>query len=105
MTWEGYRDAVHHCREKSHVAKDQLEFKLASTKDNKKGSFKYAYNKRRIKDNSGPLLDEVGHLTNRDADKERAGSCYHWTSLHYFSTVLGVWKVSVDCKLANVPIF
>ncbi|KAK4816993.1 hypothetical protein QYF61_025913 [Mycteria americana] len=46
------------------------EFKLSSTvKDNKKGFLKYVNSKRRIRDNIGPLLDEVGHLTNRDVDK------------------------------------
>lgn len=34
---EGYRDAVHHCREKICVAEAQLELKLAETVgDNKK---------------------------------------------------------------------
>lgn len=30
-TWQGYRNGVHHCREKIHVAEASLEFKLAST--------------------------------------------------------------------------
>ncbi|GAB0207774.1 hypothetical protein GRJ2_003243100 [Grus japonensis] len=69
-TREDYRDAVGHCSEKIPVCKAQLEFKLASTvKDNKKGVFKYVNSKRRIRDNIGLLLDEVGHLTNRDIDE------------------------------------
>ncbi|GAB0179481.1 mitochondrial enolase superfamily member 1 [Grus japonensis] len=68
--WEDYRDAAHLCREKNHVTKVQLELKLASTVgDNKKGFFKYVNNKRRTRDNIGSLLDENGHLTNRDIDK------------------------------------
>ena len=70
VTGEDYRDAVHHCREKIRATKAQLEFKLASTvKDNKKGFLKYVNRKRRIRDNIGLLLDEAGHLTNRDVDK------------------------------------
>ncbi|GAB0208000.1 mitochondrial enolase superfamily member 1 [Grus japonensis] len=69
-TWEDYRDAARLCREKIHAAKAQLELKLASTVgDNKKGVFKYVNNKRRTRDNIGSLLDENGHLTNRDIDK------------------------------------
>ncbi|KAK4831728.1 hypothetical protein QYF61_018858 [Mycteria americana] len=67
---QDYRDAVRHCREKIHVAKDRLEFKLASTvKDNKKGVLKYVNSNRRFRDNIGLLLDEVSHLTNRDVEK------------------------------------
>ncbi|GAB0177896.1 hypothetical protein GRJ2_000254900 [Grus japonensis] len=69
-TREDYRDAAHLCGEKIRAAKAQLELKLASTVgDNKKGFFKYANNKRRTRDNIGSLLDENGHLTNRDIDK------------------------------------
>ncbi|KAK4830736.1 LOW QUALITY PROTEIN: hypothetical protein QYF61_013186 [Mycteria americana] len=71
-TQEDYRDTVHHSRKKIHAAKAQLEFKLASTvNDNKKSFFKNVNSKRRIRDNIGPLLDEVGHLTNREIDKEK----------------------------------
>ncbi|KAK4828074.1 hypothetical protein QYF61_023134 [Mycteria americana] len=51
VTWEDYRDAVRHCREKIHAAKPRLEFKLASTvKGNKKGFLKYVNSKKRIRD-------------------------------------------------------
>ncbi|KAK4832011.1 hypothetical protein QYF61_020449 [Mycteria americana] len=60
-TWEDYRDAVCHHREKICAAKARLEFKLASTvKDNIKGFLKYVNSKGRIRNNIGPLLDE-GH--------------------------------------------
>lgn len=50
------------------MAKAQLEMKLASSTavDNKKGFLKYVNSKRNIKENIGLLLDEVGHLTDRD---------------------------------------
>lgn len=52
------------------MIKAQLEFKLTSTvKDNKKGLLNYVNCKRRIRANISLLLDEVGHLTIRDADK------------------------------------
>ena len=89
VTREDYRDAVHHCREKICAAKAQLEFKLASTvKDNKKGFFKYVNSKRRIRDNIGPLLDEVGHLTNRDIDKAETLNAF-FASI--FNTDDGPW--------------
>lgn len=37
VSWEDYRDTIHHCREKTGVTKAQLELKLASTVwDNKR---------------------------------------------------------------------
>jgi len=52
------------------VDQARLQFKLASTvKDNKRGFFKHVNSRRRIRDDIGLLLDEVGHLTNRDVDK------------------------------------
>jgi len=44
--------------------------------DNKKGLLKYVNSKRRIRDNIGPLLDEAGHLTNRDIDKEESFNAF-----------------------------
>ncbi|GAB0206495.1 mitochondrial enolase superfamily member 1 [Grus japonensis] len=88
-TWEDYRDAVRHCREKIRVVKAQLEFKLDSTvKDNKKGFLKYVNSKRRTRDNIGPLLDEVGHLTNRDVDKAEMFNAFFAS---VFNTSDGPW--------------
>lgn len=40
---------------------------MASTlRNNSKGIFTYVNSKRRTRDNIGPLLDENGHLQNRD---------------------------------------
>lgn len=69
MTWEDYRDAVQHCREIICEAKAQLELKLASTVEGNKKDFKYINSKRSTRENIGPLLDEDGHLTNRDIHK------------------------------------
>ena len=57
-------------------------------KDNKKGSFRYVNSKRRIRDNIGPLLDEVGHLTNRNVDKAEIFNAFFAS---VFNTDDGLW--------------
>jgi len=55
---------------KVHAVKTQLELRLASSvRDNQKDFLKYVNRERRTKDNIILLLDEDGHLPNRDADK------------------------------------
>ncbi|KAK4810905.1 hypothetical protein QYF61_013313 [Mycteria americana] len=44
--------------------------------------------KRRIRDNIGPLLDEVSHLTNRDVDKAETLNAF-FSSV--FNTSYGPW--------------
>ncbi|KAK4807113.1 hypothetical protein QYF61_018454 [Mycteria americana] len=95
-TTEDYRDAVrllnhlnHLNHEKIHAAKARLEFKLDSTvKDNKKGFSKSINSKRRTRDNIGPLLDEVGHLTNGDVDKAEMFNAFFAS---VFNTDDGPW--------------
>lgn len=70
MTLKVYRDAVRCCKEKICVAKDQFEFKLASTmKDTNTKFLIYINTKRRMRDNIDLLLDESSNLTNRHTDK------------------------------------
>ncbi|KAJ7412607.1 hypothetical protein BTVI_45938 [Pitangus sulphuratus] len=70
VTWEEYRDAACHCREKIHAAKAELELKLGrNVGDNKKSFKKYVNSKRQCRNNIGPLQDDDGHLTNREIDK------------------------------------
>ncbi|GAB0181631.1 mitochondrial enolase superfamily member 1 [Grus japonensis] len=102
-TWEDYRDAANLCREKIHVAKAQLELKLASTVgDNKKGFFKYVNNKRRTRENIGSLLNENGHLTNRDIDKAEMFNAFFAS---VFNTDDRLWDPSCpeleDCDCGN----
>lgn len=53
---------------------------LASApKDNKKGFLKYVNSKGRIRDNIGPLLDEVSHFTNKDVDKAEMFNAFFTT--------------------------
>lgn len=69
VTWKDYRDAALLCRERMQAAKAQLELKLSSRVGDNKKVFKYVNVKRRTRANIGPILDEDGHLTNRDTDK------------------------------------
>lgn len=72
------------------MAKAQLEFKLDSTMGNDILFFsKYVNSTRRIRDNTGSLLDEDGRLTNRDIDKVETFNAF-FTSV--FSTpVMASW--------------
>uniref|UniRef100_A0A8B9PGQ4 Reverse transcriptase domain-containing protein n=1 Tax=Apteryx owenii TaxID=8824 RepID=A0A8B9PGQ4_APTOW len=69
-TWEEYRNAVRVCRDVTRKAKARLELNLArDVKDNKKGFFKYISSKRKTRENVGPLLNGVGALVTKDAEK------------------------------------
>ncbi|GAB0204057.1 hypothetical protein GRJ2_002871300 [Grus japonensis] len=69
-TWEENRDVVRVCRDATRKAKAHLELNLArDVKDNKKGFFKYISNKRKTRENVGPLLNEVGALVTVDTEK------------------------------------
>jgi len=67
-------------------------------KKNKKSFFKCVDSERRIRSNIGPLLDGVGHLTNRDIDKAETFKAF-FTSV--FNTDEGPWDlrnpVLTDC--------
>lgn len=55
---------------KVHAVKTQLELRLAgNVRDNKKDFLKHGNREKRSKDNIILLLDEDGHLTNKDAGK------------------------------------
>jgi len=69
-TWEEYRNVVRACRDAKWKAKAHLELNLArDVKNNKKGFFNYISSKRKIRDNVGPLLNELGVLVTEDAEK------------------------------------
>uniref|UniRef100_A0A8B9PUS7 Immunoglobulin C1-set domain-containing protein n=1 Tax=Apteryx owenii TaxID=8824 RepID=A0A8B9PUS7_APTOW len=69
-TWEEYRNVVRGCRDARRKAKAHLELNVASdVKDNKKGFFKYIGSKRKTRENVGPLLNGVGALVTKDAEK------------------------------------
>jgi len=61
---------VRACRDVTRKAKAHLELKLArDVSNNKKGFFNYISNKRKTRDNVGPLLNEAGVLVTEDAEK------------------------------------
>lgn len=51
------------------MVKAQLEFQLAGTVKDKKNGFLICVNSERSRDNTDPLFNEVGHLTNWDVYK------------------------------------
>lgn len=51
------------------MAKAQLGLQLAGTVKGNKNSFLMYVNSERSKDNTDPVLDEAGHLTNWDGDQ------------------------------------
>jgi len=70
--------------------------------EQQKGLFKYVNSKRRIRNNIGLLLDEIGHLTNREVDKMKTFNAF-FTSV--FNTDVGLWDpwgpVLEDCDLGG----
>jgi len=77
-TWEEYRNVVRACSDAMRKAKVHLELNPArDVKDNKKGFFNYISNKRKARDNVGPLLNEVGALVTEDTEKaELLNACF-----------------------------
>ncbi|KAJ7413813.1 hypothetical protein WISP_88137 [Willisornis vidua] len=70
VTWEEYRDAACHYREKIRMAKAQLELKLDRNVGTlKRVFFKYINGNRQYRNTTSPSLDEDGHLKNRTRDK------------------------------------
>jgi len=70
VTWEEYRNVVRACRDAMRKAKAHLELQLArDVKKNKKDFFNYISITRKTRDNVGSLLNEVGVLVTKDAEK------------------------------------
>ena len=109
MTWEDYRDAARLCRVRIQAAKAQLELKLASSVGDKENGFlKDVNGKRRTRAYIGPILDEDGHLTNRDTDKAERCNAF-FTSI--FNTSDGLWYPICpelqdrDCRNNKLPVY
>jgi len=76
-TWQKYRNVVRACRGATRKAKVHLEFNLArDVKDNKKGFFNYISSKWKTRDNVGSLLNKVGVLVTKDAEKAEILSAF-----------------------------
>ncbi|GAB0205898.1 mitochondrial enolase superfamily member 1 [Grus japonensis] len=70
VAWEEYRETVHAAREQVRKAKALIEISLArDVKDTKKSFYRYVSDKRRTRENVGPLRNETGDLVTQDMEK------------------------------------
>ncbi|KFV13722.1 hypothetical protein N340_01198, partial [Tauraco erythrolophus] len=73
VAWEEYKEIVRATREQIRKAKALIkasELNLArDIKDNKKNFYRYVSDKKRSKENVGPLWKETGDLATRDMEK------------------------------------
>ncbi|GAB0179904.1 hypothetical protein GRJ2_000455700 [Grus japonensis] len=70
VAWEEYRETVQAVRDQVRKAKALIELNLArDVKDNKKSFYRYVSDKRRMRENVGPLQNETGHLVTPDMEK------------------------------------
>ncbi|GAB0184104.1 mitochondrial enolase superfamily member 1 [Grus japonensis] len=70
VAWEEYRETVRAAREQVRKAKALIELNLTrDVKDNKKSFYRYVSDKRRMRENVGPLQNETGDLVTQDMRK------------------------------------
>ncbi|GAB0209832.1 mitochondrial enolase superfamily member 1 [Grus japonensis] len=70
VAWEEYRETVRAARDQVRKAKAYTELNLArDVKDNKKSFYRYVSDKRRTRENVGPLQNETGDLVTQDMEK------------------------------------
>ncbi|GAB0210181.1 mitochondrial enolase superfamily member 1 [Grus japonensis] len=70
VAWEEYRETVRAARDQDRKAKALIELNLArDVKDNKKSFYRYVSEKRRTRENVGPLWNEMGDLVTQDMEK------------------------------------
>ncbi|GAB0207425.1 mitochondrial enolase superfamily member 1 [Grus japonensis] len=70
VAWEEYRETVRAAREQVRKAKALIEISLArDVKDNKKSFYRHVSDKRRTRENVGPLRNETGDLVTQDVEK------------------------------------
>ncbi|GAB0184863.1 mitochondrial enolase superfamily member 1 [Grus japonensis] len=70
VAWEKYRETVRAAREQVRKARALTEISLArDVKDNKKSFYRYVSDKRRTRENVGPLQNETGNLVTQDMEK------------------------------------
>ncbi|GAB0205783.1 mitochondrial enolase superfamily member 1 [Grus japonensis] len=70
VAWEEYRETVRAARDQVRKAKALIEISLArDVKANKKSFYRYVSEKRRMRENVGPLRNEMGDLVTQDTEK------------------------------------
>ncbi|GAB0178597.1 hypothetical protein GRJ2_000325000 [Grus japonensis] len=70
VAWEKYRETVQAAREQVRKAKALIEISPArDVKDNKKSFYRYVSDKRRTRENVGPLRNETGDLVTQNMEK------------------------------------
>ncbi|KFV12289.1 hypothetical protein N340_06444, partial [Tauraco erythrolophus] len=70
VAWEEYREIVRVTRDQVRKAKTLIELNLArDIKSNKKGFYRYVSDKKRSRENVGPLRKETGDLATQDMEK------------------------------------
>ncbi|GAB0177134.1 mitochondrial enolase superfamily member 1 [Grus japonensis] len=70
VAWEEYRETVQAARDQVRKAKALIEISLdRDVKDNKKSFYRYVSDKRRTRENVGPLRNETGDLVAQDMEK------------------------------------
>ncbi|KFO04167.1 hypothetical protein N312_10892, partial [Balearica regulorum gibbericeps] len=70
IAWEEDRETVQAVRDQVRKAKALIELHLArDVKVNRKSFYRYASNKRRMRENVGPLWNETGDLVTQDMEK------------------------------------
>ncbi|GAB0178195.1 mitochondrial enolase superfamily member 1 [Grus japonensis] len=70
VAWEEYRETVRAARDQVRKAKALIEISLArDVKDNKKSFYRYVSEKRKARENVGPLWNEMGDLVTQDMEK------------------------------------
>ncbi|GAB0206149.1 mitochondrial enolase superfamily member 1 [Grus japonensis] len=70
VAWEEYRETVQAARDQFRKAKALVEISLArDIKGNKKSFYRYVSDKKRMRENVGPLQNETGDLVTQDMEK------------------------------------
>ncbi|GAB0208807.1 mitochondrial enolase superfamily member 1 [Grus japonensis] len=70
VAWEEYRETVRAARDQVRKAKALIELNLArDVKGNKKSFYRYVSDKRRTRENVGPLRNEMDDLVTQDVEK------------------------------------
>ncbi|GAB0181800.1 mitochondrial enolase superfamily member 1 [Grus japonensis] len=70
VAWEVYRETVRAAKDQVRKAKALIEISLArDVQDNKKSFYRYVSDKRRMRENVGPLRNETGDLVTQDMEK------------------------------------